>query len=52
MIKNIHEARAEQLEGLLDYVADPVPETVLLLTAEKIDARRKKLGLEPAWSEE
>lgn len=41
MIKNIHEARTEQLEGLLDYVADPVPETVLLLTAEKIDARRK-----------
>lgn len=41
MIKNIHEARAEQLEGLLEYVADPVPETVLLMTAEKIDARRK-----------
>ena len=41
LIKNIHEARAEQLEGLLDYVADPVPEIVLLMTAEKIDARRK-----------
>jgi len=41
MIKNIHESRSEQLENLLDYVADPVPETVLLLTAEKIDARRK-----------
>ena len=41
MIKNIHESRAEQLETLLDYVEDPVPETVLLLTAEKIDARRK-----------
>jgi DNA polymerase-3 subunit delta len=41
MIKNIHESRAEQLEALLDYVEDPVPETVLLLTAEKIDARRK-----------
>jgi DNA polymerase-3 subunit delta len=26
---------------LLSYVEDPVPETVLLLTAEKIDARRK-----------
>ena len=41
MIKNIHESNAEQLEGILDYVIDPVPETVLLLTAEKIDARRK-----------
>jgi len=41
MIKNIDESRADQLEGLLDYVLDPVPETVLLLTAEKIDARRK-----------
>ena len=41
MIRNIHESRADQLEGLLDYVLDPVPETVLLLTAEKIDARRK-----------
>lgn len=40
-IKNIHESRAEQLEGLMEYVEDPVPETVLLLTAEKIDARRK-----------
>ena len=32
---------AEQLDGLLEYVLDPVPETVLLLTGEKIDARRK-----------
>jgi DNA polymerase-3 subunit delta len=41
IIKNIHEASADQLDGLLTYVEDPVPETVLLLTAEKIDARRK-----------
>lgn len=41
MIKNVHESKAEQLEGLLDYASDPVPETVLLLSAEKIDARRK-----------
>lgn len=41
ILKNIHEASADQLEGLLPYVTDPVPETVLLLTAEKIDARRK-----------
>jgi len=41
VIKNIHEARAEQIDGLLEYVENPVPETILLLTAEKIDARRK-----------
>jgi DNA polymerase-3 subunit delta len=41
IIKGLHEASAEQLDGLLAYVEDPVPETVLLLTAEKIDARRK-----------
>jgi DNA polymerase-3 subunit delta len=41
IIKHIHEATTEQLDGLLAYVEDPVPETVLLLTAEKIDARRK-----------
>ncbi|RLB67887.1 MAG: DNA polymerase III subunit delta [Deltaproteobacteria bacterium] len=41
IVKNVHEASADQLEGLLSYLEDPVPETVLLLTAEKIDARRK-----------
>ena len=41
IIKNVHEASADQLDGLLSYIEDPVPETVLLLTAEKIDARRK-----------
>ena len=41
VIRNVHEASADQLDGLLAYVDDPVPETVLLLTAEKIDARRK-----------
>ena len=41
ILKNVHEASAEQLDGLLAYIEDPVPETVLLLTAEKIDARRK-----------
>jgi DNA polymerase-3 subunit delta len=41
VIKNVHEASADQLEGLLVYLDDPVPETVFLLTAEKIDARRK-----------
>ena len=32
IIKNVHEASAVQLEGLLSYLEDPVPETVLLLT--------------------
>jgi DNA polymerase-3 subunit delta len=41
VIRNIHEAKSEQLDGLLDYVNSPVPETILLVTAEKIDARRK-----------
>lgn len=41
IIKNVHEASSDQLDGLLSYVEDPVPETVLLLTAEKVDARRK-----------
>ncbi len=41
VIKNLHEASAGQLDGLLSYIADPVPESILLLTAEKIDARRK-----------
>lgn len=41
LIKNLHEASAEQIDGLTAYVEDPVAETVLLLTAEKIDARRK-----------
>jgi DNA polymerase-3 subunit delta len=41
IIKNIHESSADQLDGLLPYLENPVPETVLLFTAEKIDARRK-----------
>lgn len=41
IIKNIDEASADQLDGLLPYLEDPVPETVLLLTAVKIDSRRK-----------
>lgn len=41
IIKNIHDASVEQLDGLLTYVEAPVPETILLLTAAKIDARRK-----------
>jgi len=45
IIKNIHEAKAEQLDGLVPYVEDPVPESVLLVCGEKIDARRKLFQL-------
>jgi len=41
LIKHLHEASANQLDVLLSYIEEPVPETVLLLTAAKIDARRK-----------
>jgi DNA polymerase-3 subunit delta len=41
VIKSVHEASVDQLEGLLGYLENPVDETVLLFTAEKIDARRK-----------
>ncbi len=40
-IKNLHEAKTEQLDGLLEYLDNPTPETTLLLTAQKIDSRRK-----------
>lgn len=32
---------AAELEQLLPYLQDPVPETVLVLTADKVDGRRK-----------
>ncbi|MDT8441107.1 MAG: DNA polymerase III subunit delta [Desulfuromonadales bacterium] len=41
LVKGLEQANAEQLEPLVDYVDNPVAETVLLLTAGKIDARRK-----------
>lgn len=41
LVKGLDQAAAEQLEQLIDYVDNPVEETVLLLTAGKIDARRK-----------
>ncbi len=40
-LQDAHEAPAAELEGLLGYLRDPAPETVLLVCAEKIDARRK-----------
>jgi len=36
--------KAEELEGLADYVADPNPSTCLVLTGEKLDSRWKAIG--------
>jgi len=41
VIRNVHEAPAEQLEAFAAYLDDPVPETFLLVTATTIDKRRK-----------
>ena len=40
-VKGAHDLSAAQLEALLPYLADPAPETVLLLVAEKLDTRLK-----------
>lgn len=41
LVKNAQEIPAAEQEGLLDYLKDPLPEAVLLLVCDKIDARRK-----------
>lgn len=41
LVKDIQHSPAAELETLLGYLQDPSPETILLLTADKIDARRK-----------
>lgn len=41
VIRNLHEALADQLEAFSAYLDDPVPETFLLMTATSIDKRRK-----------
>ena len=41
LIKNGHELPAAEQEALLDYLAAPLPESILLLVCGKIDARRK-----------
>ncbi|MDT8421135.1 MAG: DNA polymerase III subunit delta [Desulfuromonadales bacterium] len=41
LIKEIHLLPAASQEVLQDYLKDPVPETCLLCTGEKIDSRRK-----------
>jgi DNA polymerase III subunit delta len=40
-LQDAQEAPASELEALLGYLRDPSPETLLLITTEKIDARRK-----------
>lgn len=40
-LKNVEEAPADQLESLIPYLEDPVPETVLLVAGGKLDTRRK-----------
>ncbi len=41
LLKNVEEASADDLELLIPYLEDPVPETILLITGGKIDTRRK-----------
>lgn len=40
-IQDAQDVPAAELEALLGYLRNPVPETLLLITADKIDARRK-----------
>jgi DNA polymerase III subunit delta len=41
VLRDVDALAAADLETLLPYLRDPVPETVLLCTAEKFDGRRK-----------
>lgn len=41
LVKNGHELPAAEQDGLLDYLHNPLPESVLLLVCAKVDARRK-----------
>lgn len=41
LVKDCQHLKADTLEGMLPYIKDPVPETTLLLTADKIDGRKK-----------
>ncbi len=40
-VKDAHLLPVSELDSLLSYIANPVPETCLLFLAEKIDSRRK-----------
>lgn len=41
LVKDAQELPAAELDALLDYLSDPVPESLLLLVCAKIDGRRK-----------
>jgi DNA polymerase III subunit delta len=41
VVRGADEIKADATEPLLAYVADPAPETVLVLLCEKVDARQK-----------
>jgi len=41
VVKQAHNLRTDQLDLLLDYIADPVPECCLIFCADKIDKRKK-----------
>jgi DNA polymerase-3 subunit delta len=41
LVKEAHQFPASELEILLPYLKEPIPETTLLFTAEKVDSRRK-----------
>jgi DNA polymerase-3 subunit delta len=41
VVRDIDKFKADDLDGLLAYVKDPVPETCLILIADKIDKRKK-----------
>ena len=41
VVRGVDELKADATEPLLSYIADPAPETVLVLLADKVDARQK-----------
>jgi DNA polymerase-3 subunit delta len=41
LVKEAQELSAASLDAFLPYLADPVPETILVFTADKIDGRKK-----------
>ncbi|MEJ2201689.1 MAG: DNA polymerase III subunit delta [Desulfuromonadaceae bacterium] len=41
LVKDAQQLAADDLEGLLPYLQDPSPETLLVFCADKIDGRRK-----------
>lgn len=44
-VKGVQQWSTDEMELLLQYVKHPVPETCLLLTADKLDSRRKSTQL-------